>query len=119
MDMSVFLRKASQYMLAGALLSLTFHGSSALAQLADPQTSNSRTSGTQQSRNPEDQWILDQKKKCRKGKTSSASTTSRRTPTSYSNWPPELKQYVDKTNENIISLDVIKKAEAVEDPPKP
>ncbi len=26
----------------------------------------------------------------------------------------ELKQYVDKTNENIISLDVIKKAEQIE-----
>jgi hypothetical protein len=26
----------------------------------------------------------------------------------------ELKEYVDKTNENIISLDVIKKAEQIE-----
>jgi hypothetical protein len=26
----------------------------------------------------------------------------------------ELKQYVDKTNENIISVDVIKKAEQIE-----
>ena len=26
----------------------------------------------------------------------------------------ELKQYVDKTNENIISLDVIKKADQIE-----
>ena len=26
----------------------------------------------------------------------------------------ELKQYVDKTNENMISLDVIKKAEQIE-----
>jgi hypothetical protein len=26
----------------------------------------------------------------------------------------ELKQYVDKTNENVLSLDVIKKAEEIE-----
>ena len=35
-------------------------------------------------------------------------------PRSCSNFATELKEYVDKTNENVLSFDVMKKAEEIE-----
>ena len=115
MNWSSVLRKTSKYLVAGAVICLLLHGRSALAQVVDPaQTSDASTSGNQQQRNPEDQWILQQKREMLKKQNVQRQQDIKKDTDQLLELATELKQYEDKTNENIISVDVIKKAEQIE-----
>jgi hypothetical protein len=98
-------------MLAGTLLVLSLRGSNALAQVVDPTDS---MSGGQRQRKPEDQWTEDQKREMLKKQNLQRQQDIKKDTDQLLDLATELKQYVDKTNENIISLDVIKKAEQIE-----
>lgn len=90
-------------------------GSSARAQVAEPaQTPDITTSGRQRQREAEDQWTLDQKREMIKKQNLQRQQEIKKDTDQLLDLATELKQYVDKTNENIISLDVIKKAEQIE-----
>jgi hypothetical protein len=115
MNWFVVTRKAFKFNVAGALLLFALLGSSALAQVADPtQTPDITTTGRQRQRGAEDQWTLDQKRAMIKKQNLQRQQDIKKDTDQLLDLATELKQYVDKTNENIISLDVIKKAEQIE-----
>jgi hypothetical protein len=115
MKSSMFMHKISQYMLPGVLVLLAFHGCSALAQVVDPaQTSDASASSGQRQREVEDPWTLQQKREMLKKQNAQRQQDIKKDTDQLLELATELKQYVDKTNENIISVDVIKKAEQIE-----
>ena len=109
------MRRVRKYMLAGMLLVLSLRVSSALAQVVDPSpTPGASMSGGQRQRQPEDQWTEDQKREMVKKRNLQRQQDIKKDTDQLLDMATELKEYVDKTNENIISLDVIKKAEQIE-----
>ncbi len=107
-------RKTQEYTLAGTLLVLALHGCIASAQVIDPlQVPDASRSGTQRQRDAENPWTLEQKREMLK-KHAQRQQDIKKDTDQLLDLATELKQYVDKTNENIISLDVIKKAEQIE-----
>ena len=115
MNLGSVLRRTSECVLAGVLVILALPGVSALAQVADPtQTPDITTPGRQRQREAEDQWTLDQKRDMIKKQNLQRQQDLKKDTDQLLDLATELKQYVDKTNENIISLDVIKKAEQIE-----
>ena len=115
MNWFVVTRKVFKFNVAGALLLFALLGPCALAQVADPtQTPNITTTGRQRQRETEDQWTLDQKREMVKKQNLQRQQDIKKDTDQLLDLATELKQYVDKTNENIISLDVIKKAEQIE-----
>jgi len=109
------LRKTKGFMLAGTLAILALQGSTALAQVVDPsQVPDASSSGGQRQREVEDPWTLQQKRELVKKQNAQRQQDIKKDTDQLLELATELKQYVDKTNENIISLDVIKKAEQIE-----
>ena len=109
------MRKTKTCMLAGTLLILSLNGLSAVEQAADPApTPGASMSGGQRQRQPEDQWTEDQKREMVKKRNLQRQQDIKKDTDQLLDLATELKEYVDKTNENIISLDVIKKAEQIE-----
>jgi glutamate synthase domain-containing protein 3 len=109
------MRRVGRYMVAGTLLVLSLRGSNALAQVVDPSpTPSASMSGGQRQRQPEDQWTEDQKREMLKKQNLQRQQDIKKDTDQLLDLATELKQYVDKTNENIISVDVIKKAEQIE-----
>ena len=64
--------------------------------------------------NPALQFLLEFRKTWRKERTNNARQSSSAIPSRLLKLSTELKDYVDKSNENILSLDVIKKADEIE-----
>src|SRR5450755_2137140 len=115
MNWFVVTGKAFKFKLVGALLLFTLLGSSALAQIADPtQTPNASSPGRQRQHEDEDPWALQKQRDMIKKQNSQRQQDIKKDTDQLLDLATELKQYVDKTNENIISLDVIKKAEQIE-----
>jgi TolA-binding protein len=115
MKLQMRLRNTSRFLLAGALAASTIHGCSALAQVVDPsQTPDASVSGNQRQRDAEDPWSQQQKREMVKKQNLQRQQDIKKDTDQLLDLATELKQYVDKTNENIISLDVIKKAEQIE-----
>lgn len=109
------MRKTKKFMLAGMLLILALNGSSALAQAVDPsQTPDASMPGGRRQRQPEDSWTAEQKREMVKKQNLQRQQDIKKDTDQLLDLATELKQYVDKTNENIISVDVIKKAEQIE-----
>jgi hypothetical protein len=86
----------------------------ALAQSIDSQIPDASVSGSRQRQEPEDPIALEQKKELAKKRNEQRQQEIKKDTDKLLELATELKQYVDKTNENIISLDVIKKAEQIE-----
>jgi hypothetical protein len=68
----------------------------------------------QPQRNPEDSWTLEKRREMAKKQNEHRQQDIKQDTDKLLELATELKQYVDKTNENIISVDVIKKAEQIE-----
>ena len=68
----------------------------------------------QQQRNSDDAWTQQQKREMLKKQNEHRQEDLKKDTDKLLELATELKQYVDKTNENIISLDVIRKAEQIE-----
>ena len=115
MERLMFLRKISRYIVAEALMMVTLYGGCARAQdVAPAQVPDSSVSGGQKQRDTEDQWIIQQRREMLKKQNAQRQEDIKKDTDQLLDLATELKQYVDKTNENIISLDVIKKAEQIE-----
>jgi hypothetical protein len=115
MERLMFLRKISEYTVTGALMMLALCGGCARAQdVAPAQVPDSTVSGGQKQRDTEDQWIIQQRREMLKKQNAQRQEDIKKDTDQLLDLATELKEYVDKTNENIISLDVIKKAEQIE-----
>lgn len=115
MDFRLMLRKASECALAVGLVISVFHASSARAQAVDPsQVSDASASGGQRQRDAEDPWTAKQRHELVVKQNLQRQQDIKKDTDQLLELATELKQYVDKTNENIISLNVIKKAEQIE-----
>jgi hypothetical protein len=99
------------FLLVGALV---FPVWGAHAQSVSPQTPDASESGTQRQRETESPWAAQQKRDIAKKQNEVRQQEIKKDTDQLLELAIELKQYVDKTNENIISLDVIKKAEQIE-----
>ena len=86
----------------------------AIAQSTDASTPDASVSGIRQQQEREDPFTLQQKKAMVKKQNELRQQELKKDTDKLLELANELKQYVDKTNENIISLDVIKKAEQIE-----
>lgn len=82
--------------------------------VAPAQVPDASVSGAQRQHETEDQWILQQRRELAKKANSQRQQDIKKDTDQLLDLATELKEYVDKTNENIISLDVIKKAEQIE-----
>jgi hypothetical protein len=110
-----FLRKASEYMAAGALMIFALHVARAHAQdVAPAQVPDASVAGGQRQREADDPWTTQQKREMLKKQNAQRQQDIKKDTDQLLQLATELKQYVDKTNENVISLDVIKKAEQIE-----
>ena len=115
MNLGLIMRKTSAYVLSLALLILALNARSAMAQALDPaQVPDASTSGSQRQREAEDPWTQQQRREMLKKQNSQRQQDIKKDTDQLLELATELKEYVDKTNENIISLDVIKKAEQIE-----
>lgn len=94
---------------------LLLPGSRATAQGADSsQVPDASVSGSQRSKDTESPWALEQRRELVKKQNEQRQQEIKKDTDKLLELATELKQYVDKTNEDIISLDVIKKAEQIE-----
>ena len=88
-------------------------GTGAVAQVADSQIPDASVSGVQHQQR-EDPLLTEQKRELAKKQNERRQQDLKKDTDKLLELATELKQYVDKTNENIISIDVIKKAEQIE-----
>ncbi len=107
------LRKVSRQLLTAAFMVGTLLSVGVGAQAVDPQVSDASQSGLQRQQ-PEDPVITQQRRDLAKKQNESRQQDIKKDTDKLLQLATELKQYVDKTNENILSLDVIKKAEEIE-----
>ncbi|MGA9565111.1 MAG: hypothetical protein WBS19_06270 [Candidatus Korobacteraceae bacterium] len=115
MKNALWLRKSVEYLLARALMIIALQGCWAMAQVLEPsQTPDASISGGQRQREPDNPWSQQQKRDMLKKQNEARQQEIKKDTDQLLELATELKQYVDKTNENIISLDVIKKAEQIE-----
>ena len=106
MTQSVKRSGAAVVLLLGMLL-----GVGASAQIPNPQIP---TPGAQKERTAEDALSPEQKRELAKKQNEVRQQEIRKDTDKLFELATELKQYVDKTNENVLSMDVIKKAEQIE-----
>src|SRR5215469_7260039 len=83
------------------------------AQVVDPQVPDASQSGIQR-QVPEDPVIVQQRRELAKKQNEVRQQDIKKDTDKLLQLATELKQYVDKTNENILSMDVVKKAEEIE-----
>jgi hypothetical protein len=93
-----------------ALVSCFWLGSHCVAQNTDVQLPGARQKPT----TSEDAWEAQQKQEAAKKENIKRERDIKKDTDKLLELATELKQYVDKTNENMLSLDVIKKAEQIE-----
>jgi TolA-binding protein len=110
-----WLAKCLGCLLAVVLIILALHACTATAQVVAPaQTPDASVAGGQRQREPDNPWSDQQKRDLVKKQNEQRQQDIKKDTDQLLELATELKQYVDKTNENIISLDVIKKAEQIE-----
>jgi len=94
---------------------VTLSGTGTQAQVVDPsQTPDASLPAGRQQRTPDDPWTEQKKRELVKKQNERREQEIKQDTDKLLELATELKQYVDKTNENVISLDVIKKAEQIE-----
>lgn len=96
-----------------AWLSLTA-GIGAAAQVVNPTVPETSLPGEQKQRTAEDALSAEQKRELLKKQNEVRQRELKKDTDKLFDLATELKQYVDKSNENILSLDVVKKAEQIE-----
>ena len=84
------------------------------AQVANPQYPELSPPGPHKERSAEDALSAEQKQQLAKKQNEVRQQELKRDTDRLFELATELKQYVDKTNENILSMEVIKKAEQIE-----
>ena len=84
------------------------------AQVGNPQYPEIPTPGAHKERSAEDALSAEQKQQLAKKQNEVRQQELRKDTDKLFELATELKEYVDKTNENILSMDVIKKAEQIE-----
>ena len=89
-------------------------GVGASAQVPNPQIPEIPTPGAQRERTAEDALSAEQKRELAKKQNEARQRELKKDTDKLFELATELKQYVDKTNENVLSMDVIKKAEQIE-----
>jgi len=114
MKLAATSRRVFVLLFAGAFVLLALQGVTARAQVVNPQVPDASESGTQRQRDAESPWTVQQKREIAKKQNELRQQDIKKDTEQLLELAAELKQYVDKTNENIISLDVIKKAEQIE-----
>lgn len=102
------------FLFAGVLVLLALQTTNARAQVVNPQVPDASESGNQRQRDADSPWTLQQKREIAKKQNELRQQEIKQDTDQLLELATELKQYVDKTNENIISLNVIKKAEQIE-----
>ena len=100
-------------MLAAVALLLVLSGVAAYGQVMGPPPDASTPPG-QQRKEPDDPWTMQKKLDMAKKQNEMRQQELKRDTDKLLELATELKQYVDKTNENILSMDVIKKSEQIE-----
>jgi hypothetical protein len=81
---------------------------------AQQQSGPPHLGGNDQGNQPPDPWQIEQQKKMEKAANTQRQEELRKETEKLLELATELKQSVDKTTENTLSLDVIKKAEQIE-----
>src|SRR3974390_492403 len=109
MTQSVKRSGAAVVLLLGMLL-----GVGAAAEIPNPKIPEIPTPGAQRERTAEDALSPEQKRELAKKQNEMRQQEIRKDTDKLFELATELKQYVDKTNENVLSMDVIKKAEQIE-----
>lgn len=99
---------------AGAILLLALHGYDARAQIVSPETPDASQSGSQRQKDTDSPWMVEQKRELEKKRNVARQQDIKKDTDKLLELATELKQYVDKTNEDILSMDVIKKADEIE-----
>jgi len=99
---------------AGAILLLALHAYDARAQIVNPDTPDASQSGSQRQKDTDSPWLVEQKRELGKKRNLARQEDIKKDTDKLLELATELKQYVDKTNEDILSMDVIKKADEIE-----
>jgi hypothetical protein len=108
------LKKIFPTFLLGAIFMLVLHGSVARAQVVHPDVPDASQSSSQRQRDVDSPWVVQQKREIAKKQNEARQQDIKKDTDKLLALATELKQYVDKTNENILSMDVVKKAEEIE-----
>lgn len=115
MNHHAILRRTSFLLLLVCFVGMAVQGVRCAAQVVDPtQLPDTSVPVGQQRRSPEDSWTQEKMREMQKKQNERRQEDLKKDTDKLLELATELKQYVDKTNENIISLDVIKKAEQIE-----
>jgi len=114
MKFFAMLRMLMMSSLSGALLLLVLQPSDARAQVVNPDTPEASQSGSQRQKDTDSPWIVQQKNEMAKKRNVARQQDIKKDTDKLLELATELKQYVDKTNEDILSMDVIKKADEIE-----
>ena len=96
-----------------AVIFVVLAGAAGYGQVMGPPADASTPSG-QLRREPEDPFTVQQKKELAKKQNELRQQEIKKDTDQLLELATELKQYVDKTNSDILSMDVIKKAEQIE-----
>lgn len=104
-------RNLTKTLVAAAVLFVFLAGPRSLAQNEDPPAP--ALAGAQRNRE-EDAWETQQRRELAKKENVQRQQDLKKDTDKLLELATELKQYVDKTNENMLSIDVIKKAEQIE-----
>ena len=99
---------------ACAILLLALHAYDAGAQIVSPDTPDASQSGSQRQKDTDSPWVVEQKRELEKKRNVARQQDIKKDTDKLLELATELKQYVDKTNEDILSMDVIKKADEIE-----
>lgn len=110
----VALRTRLAPMLTAAVVLSVFSASNVQAQAVNPQTPDASDSGIQRGRDADSTWTMDQRREIAKKQNENRQQDIKKDTDKLLELATELKQYVDKSNENTLSLDVVKKAEQIE-----
>ena len=109
------MRRTYLLLLLVTIVCLSSHGPRCAAQAVEPsQVPDASVPGSQRQKDVESPWTLQQKQEMAKKQNEHRQEEIKKDTDKLLELATELKQYVDKTNENIISLDVIKKADQIE-----
>ena len=108
------LRKIFKTVALVVFLFVSLYGVGCAAQMGAPPPDATGTQQRDRDRDREDVWTQQQKRDMVKKQNEKRQEDIKKDTDQLLDLATQLKQYVDKTNEDIISLDVIKKAEQIE-----
>ena len=114
MKFIALLHTVMQRFSAGAILLLVLHAYDARAQIVSPDTPDASQSGSQRQKDTDSPWLVEQQRELGKKRNLARQQDIKKDTDKLLELATELKQYVDKSNEDILSMDVIKKADEIE-----